>query len=96
MTPEKGIENLRVAISANGTFGDFQVEKLVIYSKKRTNSTTTTGIKGQGILSIAILLGLHVCSGFQSPPLSVLLFFSPLVVFSFTSFWHIFFLSLVS
>ena len=75
MTPEKGTENLRVAISANGTFGDFQVEKLVIYSKKRTNSTTKTGINRLGILSIAILLGLHVFSGFPSPPLSVLLFF---------------------
>ena len=75
VTPEKGIENLRVAISVNGTFGDFQVEKLAIYSKKRTNSTTTTGIKGLGILSIAVILGSDLCSGFHFPPLFVLLFF---------------------
>ncbi|XP_067032626.1 fibroblast growth factor receptor 3-like isoform X6 [Acropora muricata] len=45
LTPEKGIENLRVAISANDTIGDFQVEELVIYTRKSTNSTTTTEIK---------------------------------------------------
>ena len=90
MTPEKGIENLRVAISSDGTFGDFQVKELVVYSKKSTNSTATKGIKGLGILSIAMLLGLHVCSGFHSPPLSIFFFFSRLVVFSSTSFCHIF------
>lgn len=46
VTPEKGIENLRVAVSSNGTFGDFQAKNLVLISEKRTKSTTTTGIKG--------------------------------------------------
>ena len=99
VTPEKGIENLRVAISANDTIGDFQVEELVIYSRKSTNSTTITGIKGLGILSISLLfgLGVHICSGFHSPLLCVLLIFvSRLVVFTSRSFCHIFFLSLVS
>ena len=99
VTPEKGIKNLRVAISANDTFGDLQVNKLVIYSRKSTNSTTTKGTKGLGILSISILFGLrvHICSGFHFPPLCVLLFFvSRLVVFSSRSFCHILFLSLVS
>mgnify|MGYP000090835885 FL=1 len=99
VTPEKGIENLRVAISANDTIGDFQVEELVIYTRKSTNSTTTTGIKGLGILFIALLFGLrvHICSGFHSPPLCVLLFVvSRLVVFSPRFFCHILFLSLVS
>ena len=99
VTPEKGIENLRVAISANDTIGDFQVEELVIYSRKSTNSTTTTAITGLGILSISMLFGLHVyiCSGLRSPHLCVLLFVvSRLAVFCSRSFCHIFFLSLVS
>ena len=100
LTPEKGIENLRVAISANDTIGDFQVEELVIYTRKSTNSTTTTGIKRLGILFIALLFGLrvHICSGFHSPTLCVffLFFVSQLVVFSPRSFCHILFLSLVS
>ncbi|XP_067039370.1 fibroblast growth factor receptor 3-like isoform X2 [Acropora muricata] len=66
VTPEKGTENLRVAISANGTFGDFQVEKLVIYSKKRTNSTTKTEIKctcpdnETSLLVIIVVLGIVI------------------------------------
>ena len=49
VTPEKGIENLRVAISSKGTFGDFQAKDLVLHSEESTNSTPSTGIKGLGI-----------------------------------------------
>ncbi|XP_015779885.1 PREDICTED: fibroblast growth factor receptor homolog 1-like [Acropora digitifera] len=45
VTPDKGIENLRVAISSNGTFGDFQAKDLVLHSEERTKSTTTTEVK---------------------------------------------------
>ncbi|XP_067052294.1 fibroblast growth factor receptor 2-like isoform X2 [Acropora muricata] len=45
VTPEKGIENLRVAISANNTFGDFQAKDLVLQSEESTKATTTTEIK---------------------------------------------------
>ena len=45
VTPEKGIENLRVAISSDGTFGDFQAEDLVLLSDESTTSTTPTGTK---------------------------------------------------
>ena len=44
VTLEKGLENLRVAIS-NGTFGDFQAKDLVPLSNKSTTSTTPTGTK---------------------------------------------------
>ena len=81
VTPEKGIENLRVAISANDTIVDFQVEELVIYSRKSTNSATTTGIKELGILSISMSFGLrvHICSGLHSPHLCVFFYLSFLV-----------------
>ena len=55
VTPEKGIENLRVAIFSNGTFGDFQAKDVVLHSEESTKSTTTTGIKGLGILSINVI-----------------------------------------
>ncbi|XP_044164816.1 fibroblast growth factor receptor 2-like isoform X1 [Acropora millepora] len=45
VTAEKGIENLRVAVSSTGTFGDFQAKNLVLISDKSTKSTTTTGFK---------------------------------------------------
>ena len=45
VTPEKGIENLRVAISSGGTYGDFQAEDLVLLSGESTTSTTPTGTK---------------------------------------------------
>jgi len=69
VTPEKGIENLRVAISANNTFGDFQAKDLVLQSEESTKPTTTTGIKGLGIPSINVR-GLHVSSCSHSRPLS--------------------------
>ena len=55
MTTEKGIENLRVAISANNTFGDLQAKDLVLQSEESTKSTTTTGIKRLGIPSINVI-----------------------------------------
>ena len=70
MTPEKGIENLRVAISANNTFGDFQAKDLVLQSEESTKATTTTGIKRLGIPSINVR-GLHVSSRSHSRPLSL-------------------------
>ena len=70
MTPEKGIENLRVAISANDTFGDLQAKDLVLQSEESTKSTKTTGIKGLGILSINVR-ELHVSSRSHSRPLSL-------------------------
>ena len=54
VTTEKGIENLRVAISANNTFGDLQAKDLVLQSEDSTKSTTTTGIKRLGIPSINV------------------------------------------
>jgi len=45
VTTEKGIENLRVAISANNTFGDLQAKDLVLQSEDSTKSTTTTETK---------------------------------------------------
>ena len=70
MTQEKGIENLRVAISANNTFGDFQAKDLTLQSEESTKPTTTTGIKGLGIPSINVR-GLHVSSRSRSRPLSL-------------------------
>ena len=52
VTPQKGIEHLRVAISSDGTLGDFQVRELVIHPEESTKSSTTTGIKGLVILFI--------------------------------------------
>ena len=43
VTPEKGIENLRIAISSNGTFGDFQAKDSILMSEESTTSTKTTG-----------------------------------------------------
>ena len=86
MNPEKGIENLRVAIFANDTFGGLQAKDLVLQSEERTKSTTTTGIKGLGTLSINVR-GLHVSSGSHSRPLSVFCSsFSRLAVFNQSSF----------
>ena len=88
VTPEKGIEKLRVAISSNGTFGDFQAKNLVLMSEESTKSTTTTGIKGLGILSIDVI-GLHLTSHFHYPPLAFSLSFVPsLAAFTSTSFCH--------
>ena len=61
VTPKKGIENLRVAISSNGTFGDFQAKDLDLISEESTKSTTPKGIMALGILSIK-LIGLHASS----------------------------------
>ena len=55
MHPEKGIENLRVTISSNGTFGDFQAKDLALNIEESTESATPIGIKGLGILSINVL-----------------------------------------
>ena len=55
MNPEKGIENLRVTISSNGTFGDFQAKDLALNIEESTESATPIGIKGLGILSINVL-----------------------------------------
>ena len=71
MTTEKGIENLRVAISANNTFGDLQAKDLVLQSEESTKSTTTTGTKRLGIPSINVR-ELHVSSRSHSRPLSLL------------------------
>ena len=103
VTPEKGIENLRVAISSNGTLGGFQAKDLALHSEERTKSTTTTGIKGLGILSNNVR-GLHVSSRFHSRPLSVFcssvsrlaVFNQSIKLFSSTSFCHILLLCLVS
>ncbi|XP_067029817.1 fibroblast growth factor receptor 3-like isoform X4 [Acropora muricata] len=46
VTPEKGIDNLRVAISSNGSFGSFQAWDLVLNSEESTKSTATTGAIG--------------------------------------------------
>ena len=79
MNPEKGIENLRVTISSNGTFGDFQAKDLALYIEESTKSATPIGIKGLGILSINFY-------GSHSPPL--FLYYSSLSFFSSsTSFW---------
>ena len=43
VTPQEGVENLRVAISSDGTLGDFQVKELVIHPEESTKSSTTTG-----------------------------------------------------
>ena len=61
VTPQEGVENLRVAISSDGTLGDFQVKELVIHPEESTKSSTTTGIKGLVILFINAF-GLYVCS----------------------------------
>ncbi|XP_015755460.1 PREDICTED: fibroblast growth factor receptor 3-like [Acropora digitifera] len=45
VTPEKGIENLRLFISANNTFGDFPAKDLVLQPAEGTKSTTTTEVK---------------------------------------------------
>ena len=66
MTPEKGIENLRVAISSTGTFGDFQAKNLVLISDKSTKSTTTAGMKGLRIPFIDVI-GLDFSFRFHSP-----------------------------
>ena len=79
VTPDKGIENLRVAISSNGTFGDFQAKDLVLHSEERTRSTTTTGIKGLSNLSINVI-ELHA-SSLSHSPLSLSLFYSSSSVF---------------
>ena len=65
VTAEKGIENLRVAVSSTGTFGDFQAKNLVLISDKSTKSTTTTGIKGLRIPLIDVI-GLDVSFRFHS------------------------------
>ena len=93
MTPEKGLENLRVTISSNGTFGDFQVKELVIHPEESTKSSTTTGIKGLDILSINVF-GLHVCSGSCSLLFLslILLFFVWLFSLQHFFFYHIFLL----
>lgn len=52
VTPEKGLENLRVVIYSNGTFGRYKAGDLVPLSNKSTTSTTPTGIKEVRILSI--------------------------------------------
>ena len=84
VTPDKGIENLRVAISSNGTFGDFQAKDLVLHSEERTKSTTTTGIKGLSLLSINVV-GLHASSPSYYLPLppSLSLSLRPPLSFSF-------------
>ena len=61
VTPQKGIENLRVAISSDDTLGDFQVRELVIHPEESTKSSTTTGIKGLVILFINVF-GLYLCA----------------------------------
>ena len=82
MTPEKGINNLRVAISSDGSFGSFQAWDLVLNSEESTKSTATTGIKGLGIFSSNVVR-LHVSSRSHSPPLSLFYSFVPhLPVFS--------------
>ena len=95
LTPDKGLENLRVAISSNGTLGDFQAKDLVVFSEERTKSTTTTGRKGLGSLSINVIR-LRVFSRSHFHPL--FLFYSSfpcLASFPSTSFCHIFLLSYV-
>ncbi|XP_067030240.1 fibroblast growth factor receptor 2-like isoform X4 [Acropora muricata] len=42
MNREKGIENLRVTISSNGTFGDFQAKDLFLNTEESTKSATPT------------------------------------------------------
>ena len=88
VTPEKGIENLRVAVSSNGTFGNFQAKNLVLMSEESTKSTTTAGIKGLRILPIKVI-GLHDSSRFHSTSLAFSLSFLPsLADFPSTSFCH--------
>ena len=82
VTPQKGIENLRVAISSDGTLGDFQVKELVIHPEESTKSSTTTGIKGLVILFISLILSS------RSYQLFILFFFllpyTPIFVLSFS------------
>jgi len=86
VTPQKGIENLRVAISSDGTLGDFQVKEMVIHPEESTKSSTTTGIKGLGILSVNAYWVIRLLS-FSFSPLSLLYSLVPcLVVFSPTFF----------
>ncbi|XP_015765383.1 PREDICTED: platelet-derived growth factor receptor alpha-like isoform X2 [Acropora digitifera] len=42
VTPEKGIQNLRIALSSNNTFGNFRAKDLVLMSEEGTTSTKTT------------------------------------------------------
>lgn len=66
VTLEKGLENLRVAIS-NGTFGDFQAFWVLVSiksttsttptgTKENTTSSTTTGIKRVRVLNISLFI----------------------------------------
>lgn len=52
VTPEKGLENLKIVISTNGTFGRYKARDLFSLSDKSTTSTTPTGINDVRILSI--------------------------------------------
>ena len=83
LTPEKGIENLRVAISSNGTFGNFKAKDLVLFAEESTNSNTTAGIKGLDIQYISVI-GLHAFSRSYSVPRFS--FYSSLPFFSFFPF----------
>ena len=76
VTLEKGLENLRVAIS-NGIFGDFQVfwgpvsnksttSTTPTGTKENTTSTTTTGIKRVGVLNNSFFIFVVVYISLQS------------------------------
>jgi len=44
LTPEKGLENLKIVISTNGTFGRYKARDLLSLSDRSTASTTPEGI----------------------------------------------------
>ncbi|XP_015748651.1 PREDICTED: hemicentin-2-like [Acropora digitifera] len=52
LTPEKGLENLKIVISTNGTFGRYKARDLLSLSDRSTTSTTPTGINDVRILAI--------------------------------------------
>ena len=52
LTPEKGLENLKIVISTNGTFGRYKARDLLSLSDSSTASTTPAGINDVRILSI--------------------------------------------
>ena len=84
MNPEKGIENLRVTISSNGTFGDFQAKDLALNIEESTESATPIGIKGLRILPINVLGHMLFMA------LILLLFFPSILLFHFLALPHLF------
>ena len=84
MNPEKGIENLRVTIFSNDTFGDFQAKDLALNIEESTESATPIGLKGLGILPINVLGHMLFMA------LILLLFFPSILLFHFLALPHLF------